>query len=137
MKGGVRECLCCQKELTGRSDKIYCDVHCKSAHQYQVTKTTGGTLFRQIDLQLKKNRAILKGYNKSGMAKVRSEVLFQEGFDPNFFTHYWKNKKGDVYLFVYEYGFLKRNERGRDKYVLVLWQEYMKRSKEVSTSKKK
>ncbi|ALM06429.1 hypothetical protein SB49_00330 [Sediminicola sp. YIK13] len=130
----VRRCKSCQKELTGRKDKRYCDVYCKSAHQYQVTKTTGGTLFRQIDSQLKKNRSILKGYNKSGMAKVRSEVLLKEGFDPNFFTHYWKNKKGDVYLFVYEYGFLKRNDRGRDKYVLVLLQEYMKPPKAKATS---
>jgi hypothetical protein len=38
-----------------------------------------------------------------------------------------KNQKGDVYLFVYEYGFLKRKENGKDKYVLILWQEYMKK----------
>jgi hypothetical protein len=56
---------------------------------------------------------------------VESKILLNLGFDPNFFTHYWKNQKGDVYLFVYEYGFLKFKERGRDKYVLILWQEYM------------
>lgn len=134
MKDVSRTCKSCQKELMGRKDKLFCDVYCKSAFQYQQTKSTGGTLYRQIDLQLKKNRAILKGYNKSGMAKVRSEVLLKEGFDPNFFTHYWKNQKGDVYLFVYEYGFLKRNERGSDKYVLVLWQEYMKFPKHKATS---
>ncbi|WP_348647002.1 hypothetical protein [Arenibacter sp. S6351L] len=48
-----------------------------------------------------------------------------EGFDPQFFTHYWKNQKGDVYLFVYEYGFLNKRHNGKDKYILVIWQDYM------------
>ncbi len=42
-----------------------------------------------------------------------------------FFTHYWKNAKGDVYLFVYEYGFLKKVENNNEKYVLIQWQDYM------------
>jgi hypothetical protein len=81
--------------------------------------------FFKVDKQLRQNRKLLKAYNKAGKATVRAETLIKEGFDPNFFTHYWKNKKGDVYLFVYEYGFLKRQERGKDKYVLIQWQEYM------------
>jgi len=56
---------------------------------------------------------------------VRAEVLLNKGFDTNFFTHYWKNQKGDAYLFVNEYGFLKRQENGREKYVLILSQENM------------
>ena len=79
----------------------------------------------RVDNQLKLNRKILKNYNKAGKATVRASILKQEGFDSNFFTHYWKNKKGEVYLFVYEYGFLKVNERSVDKYVLVKWQDYM------------
>jgi hypothetical protein len=51
------------------------------------------------------------------------------GFDANFFTHYWKNQKGEVYLFVYEYGFLRIKEQTNEKYVLVLWQEYMSKPK--------
>jgi hypothetical protein len=54
-------------------------------------------------------------------------MLTQEGFDPIFFTHYWKNTKGDVYFFVYEYGFLKRLEHGVEKYVLIKWQVYMEK----------
>ena len=56
---------------------------------------------------------------------IRTKVLKELGFDPKFFTHYWKNRKGEVYLFVYEYGFLKKDENGKDKYVLVIWQDYM------------
>jgi hypothetical protein len=49
------------------------------------------------------------------------------GFDSRFFTHYWKNKKGEVYLFVYEFGFLKINENQKEKYLLIQWQDYMKK----------
>ncbi|MCM4168449.1 hypothetical protein DHD08_12245 [Arenibacter sp. H213] len=41
------------------------------------------------------------------------------------FLEYWKNQKGDVYLFVYEYGFLKKTNMGKEKYLLVTWQDYM------------
>ena len=42
-----------------------------------------------------------------------------------FTKHNFKNKKGDVYLFVYEFGFLKREEQQQEKYILIHWQEYM------------
>ncbi len=67
----------------------------------------------------------MKDFNKAGKATVRKEVLIGEGFNPKFFTHYWKNNKGDVYLFCYEYGFMKKTENNKEKYVLVQWQNYM------------
>lgn len=118
-------CLYCDKKLEGRSDKKYCDVHCKSAYQYQRTKTAEPKFYNKVDNQLKLNRKILKHYNKAGKATIRASVFLEQGFNPNFFTHYWKNDKGDVYLFVYEYGFLKRKEHGVEKYILVIWQSYM------------
>ncbi len=122
------ECLYCGKQLVGRTDKKYCDLHCKSAYQYQKSKEIPERFYNKVDNQLKLNRKILKKYNKGGKVIVRAEVLLNLGFDPNFFTHYWKNKKGDVYLFVYEYGFLKKKENGKVKYVLILWQDYMTRT---------
>ncbi len=79
-----------------------------------------------VDNQLKLNRRILKAYNKAGKATVRVQILKSEGFNPKFITHYWKNLKGDVYLFAYEFGFLKRTENNKEKYVLIKWQPYMK-----------
>ena len=120
-----KDCLYCKQELTGRTDKKFCDPQCKSAYQYQQAKEQPERFYNKVDNQLKLNRKILKEYNKGGKVIVRSSMLTQEGFDPNFFTHYWKNSKGDVYLFVYEYGFLKRAEHGVHKYVLIKWQDYM------------
>jgi hypothetical protein len=64
------------------------------------------------DKQLKLNRRLLKNFNKAGKAVIRKEELLLEGFIPNHFTQYWKNKKGDVYLFCYEFGFLEKKENG-------------------------
>ncbi len=120
-----QECLHCGKQLEGRTDKKYCNLHCKSAYQYQKSKENPERFYDKVDNQLRLNRKVLKEYNKGGKVTVRTEVLLKLGFNQNFFTHYWKNQKGDVYLFVYEYGFLKRKEHGKEKYILILWQDYM------------
>ena len=122
-----QDCLHCKKLLKGRTDKKYCDLHCKSAYQYQKQKLEPKRFYNKVDNQLRLNRRILKEFNKGGKVIVRSEVLLDLGFDPHFFTHYWKNKKKDVYLFVYEYGFLAKKENGKEKYILILWQAYMER----------
>jgi hypothetical protein len=83
------------------------------------------SLFSTIDRQLKLNRRILKGYNRAGKAPVSKRVLIDEGFDPKYVTHYWKAKNGNVYLFCYEYGFMKSLENSLEKFVLVQWQPYM------------
>lgn len=119
------KCLYCDKELHGRTDKKYCNLHCKSAFQYKKAKEQPERFYNKVDNQLRLNRKILKEYNKGGKVTVRADVLLDLGFDPNFFTHYWKNQKRDVYLFVYEYGFFKKKENGKEKYVLVTWQDYM------------
>lgn len=118
-------CKACGKELTGRSDKLFCDLHCKSSYHYRKSLEEAPRFYNKVDNQLKQNRRILKSYNKAGKATVRSSVLESEGFNPKFFTHYWKNTKGDIYLFVYEYGFLKKKENNVEKYILVKWQNYM------------
>ncbi|PKV51564.1 hypothetical protein ATE84_3652 [Aquimarina sp. MAR_2010_214] len=117
-------CPHCKAEIMGRSDKKYCSIHCKSAHQYQKRKSEEA-LYYTIDKKLKTNRKLLKAYNKSGMSTIRKEKLLSEGFDPTYFTHYWKNKKGQIYLFCYEYGFLDLKENQKEKYLLVRWQDYM------------
>jgi len=119
-----RTCPICDSNVKGRTDKIFCSTKCKSIDQYE-KRQENEKFFLKVEKQLRVNRKILKRYNKSGFTTIRTTELLKEGFNPNFFTHYWKNQKGDVYLFVYEYGFLSRKEKGKEKYVLVLWQPYM------------
>lgn len=95
-----KECLYCNKELEGRTDKKFCDPQCKSAYQYQQAKEQPERFYNKVDNQLKLNRKILKEFNKGGKVTVRVEVLKELGFDSNYFTHYWKNTKGDIYLYM-------------------------------------
>ena len=119
------ECDYCNEPLLGRVDQRFCTPSCKSSYHFEKSKEMEASFFQKVDRQLKINRRILKNYNKAGKATVRAEKLLSEGFEPKHFTHYWKNKKGDVYLFCYEFGFLHRKENGREKFVLVQWQDYM------------
>ena len=120
-----KKCTACGKLLEGRSDKKFCDPYCKSSYHYKISLEATPRFYNKVDRQLKTNRRILKKYNKAGKATVRAEVIIAEGFNPKFFTHYWKNTKGDVYLFVYEYGFLTKIENHTNKYILIKWQPYM------------
>lgn len=124
----MKTCLYCGIEITGRSDKKFCNSHCKSSYHYDKSKESSTNLFRKIDKQLKVNRKLLKQFNKAGKSVIRKDKLLTSGFNPKFFTHYWKNQKGDVYLFCYEFGFLKKEEKNGIKYVLVEWQDYMNRA---------
>ncbi len=121
------KCLSCGKEISGRSDKKFCDVYCKSTYHYQKEKEQTPSFYRQVEKQLKLNRKLLKNFNKAGKSTIRATLLVEEGFNPNYFTHFWKNQKGEVYLFVYEFGFLRISENGKDKYILVKWQNYMEK----------
>ncbi len=121
------ECLFCGKELSGRAGKRFCDNQCRAHFHYQKNKDKEVSLFQQIDRQLKTNRRLLKEHNKAGKTTLRKQRLLDLGFDPNFFTHYWKAQNGKVYFFCYEYGFMPVKEKNIEKYVLVQWQEYMKK----------
>lgn len=118
-------CLECNKKLKGRRDKKFCTPYCKSSYHYKNNRDNENTFYESVLGQLRLNRSILKKYNKAGKAIVRKDELIKIGFNPNRFTHYWKNKNGDVYLFCFEFGFLERKENGKKKYILVKWQKYM------------
>jgi hypothetical protein len=108
-------CLSCHTAIVGRSDKKFCDDHCRSSH-YQLTKSDEPDLFRTVNRVLKKNREILSRLNPSGKVKVSRTVLLTAGFDLSFHTQVHKTANGNIYFFCYEYGYL---ELVRDEFLLV------------------
>ena len=118
-----RICLNCKEPLQGRVDKVFCNSYCKSNYHYEAKKNESASTFSKIDKQLKLNRRLIKNFNKSGKSTVRKQKLIDAGFNPRFFTHYWKNNKGQVYLFCYDVGFLSIKEKEFEKYILVDDQE--------------
>ncbi len=119
------KCLDCGKVLEGRKGKKFCNPHCKSSYHYRISSQKEGEIFKLVEGILKNNRKILGRYNRSGMTTIRKEDLIAEGFRPSFFTHYWKNSQGEVYWFVFEFGFKEIFHNERPKYLLVKWQGYM------------
>jgi hypothetical protein len=62
---------------------------------------------KTINHCLAKNRKVLETLlGKEEMSKTTKEKLLQEGFHFKYFTHCYTNKKGNVYYFCYEYGYL-------------------------------
>ena len=122
----MKKCVYCNAKIEGRVSKKYCNAHCRSAQQYVNIKNKEPR-FLEVQKILRSNRKILKVYNKAGKSTVRADLLLNEGFNPNYFTNYWKNSKSDIYLFVYEFGFMKLNHQNGKKYLLIKWQSFMER----------
>ena len=116
----------CSKVVKGRIDRQFCSKYCKSEHHYSKRKSSGKEYFKlKVDDILRKNRKVLAKYNKKSKTTIRKEDLLAEGFNPQFFTHYWKTKTGDTYLFCYEQGFKSVKDNNKDKFLLIQWQDYM------------
>lgn len=116
-----KECLACGKLLHGRTDKKFCNDYCRNAYNNNLKSATSAVV-RSINNLLLKNRRILEGVlGQEEMQKVSKEKLLQQGFQFKYLTHTYTNKKGNIYTFCYEYGYLplendwflivKRNEK--------------------------
>lgn len=116
-----RNCMACGKALKGRSDKKFCDDYCRNNYNNQV-KAPVTNQVRTINRALAKNRDILSRLLPEGeeMAKAPKEKLLEMGFQFRYLTHTYTNKKGNVYYFCYEYGYLPLDH---DWYLIVLRKE--------------
>ena len=106
MQSPPRLCLACGKAVKGRADKKFCDDYCRNAYNNDV-KSEANTHTRHINQVLKKNRGILAEFlGEEGMVKQTKSKFINKGFQFNYHTHQYANKKGQIYYFCYEYGFL-------------------------------
>jgi hypothetical protein len=104
---GSGKCLTCGKALKGRSDKRFCNDYCRSSYNNDL-KSAANNYIRNINNALGKNRRILESLLPATeeMAKANKEKLQRLGFQFKYFTHTYTNKKGTVYYYCYEYGYL-------------------------------
>ncbi|MEX6688997.1 hypothetical protein QTN47_15925 [Danxiaibacter flavus] len=100
-------CLACNKPLLGRTDKKFCNDYCRNAFNNQ-RKPANNSYIRSINNQLLKNRRILESLLPATeeMSKASKDKLTQLGFVFKYSTHSYVNKKGNVYFFCYDYGYL-------------------------------
>jgi hypothetical protein len=112
-----RKCPECGDIIVGRIDKKFCSDQCRNTYNNKLNSDVSNTV-RNINNILRKNRRILKEFNKqSGKSMVNKETLLTSGFNFTYITHTYTTKKGDVYHFCYEQGYLYLNDK--DLYLLV------------------
>ena len=107
METSEKKCIECNKTLKGRVDKKFCDDYCRNSYNNKLNSDTNGYV-RNINNTLRKNRRILEDTlpPTEEMAKITRSKMIEKGFLFKYFTHTYSNKKGNVYYFCYEYGYL-------------------------------
>jgi hypothetical protein len=100
-------CLCCNKPVKGRTDKKFCNDYCRNNYNNQL-KSTSNNLVRNTNHALGKNRRILESIIPDGeeMFKIKKETMINMGYLFKYSTHVYVNKKGSVYYYCYDYGYL-------------------------------
>jgi len=67
---------------------------------------SGNNYIRKINGILKKNRNILSEMNPGGKTRVHQSTVIRKGFDFTYITSRYITKKGTVYYFCYDQGYL-------------------------------
>jgi hypothetical protein len=108
MQTNAKTCIECNKPLKGRVDKKFCDDFCRNSYNNKLNSDTNGYV-RNINNTLRKNRRILEETVPAAeeMVKMTRSKLLEKGFQFKYYTHTYTNKKGNIYYFCYEYGYLQ------------------------------
>ena len=102
-----RTCTLCKNELSGRSDKKFCSVACKTEYHEKLAKVTFAATQR-IDKILHRNRSILleiMGKNDT-QKKVPRELLDQKKFNWHYITQYHINSQNKTVHYLYDFSWM-------------------------------
>ena len=101
-----KKCEECSREIVGRTDKKFCSDYCRNAYHKKLNKDTNN-LIRNTNNRLRKNYRILESFPlKDGKTTTPKTKLTDKGFDFEHITSIYTTKKGTVYYFVYDLGYL-------------------------------
>jgi len=100
-----KTCMSCGRTIKGRSDKKFCDDYCRSTYNNRLNGDANPCI-RTINNILRKNRRILEELIPDETAKTTRNRLVEKGFNFQYLTSTYTNKKGMMYYFCYEYGYL-------------------------------
>lgn len=99
-----RCCTFCGKELTGRSDKKFCDDMCRNNHAYQNGRAENEVV-NKINKSLLYNRNILRSITKKGRKIVKKQILVDKNFDFDVITGLYKTHRHQEYMLLYDYAY--------------------------------
>jgi hypothetical protein len=102
-----KRCLACEKPVSGRSDKKFCDDYCRNTY-HNHENSASNNYVRRINHVLLRNRKILESLlpDSEEMVRTHEDKLIDLGFQFRYHTHVYTTKKGQQYFFCYDYGYL-------------------------------
>lgn len=102
------KCPICEKEFTGRKDKVFCSIQCKNDYHVSLRAATKQTAF-PLDKVLHRNRSILLEIvgPKANKKMVLRSDLVRKNFQFKFLTHFNINSKGKTYYHVYDFAWME------------------------------
>jgi predicted nucleic acid-binding Zn ribbon protein len=103
-------CLECNAEVKGRSDKRFCNDYCRNLYHNKQNRDATNYI-RRVNNILRKNRRILNKFNPLAKTKIKETTLMEEGFNFAYHTNIYQTKKGTIYFYCYDLGYIK-NEDG-------------------------
>lgn len=98
-----RKCFLCGEYLKGRSDKKFCNDHCRNTYN-NLLKTNDEENIRSINQVLRKNRQILKESIFQDSSIVDIILLKGRGFVVEFHTHI-RLLDTKTYFYCYDIGY--------------------------------
>jgi len=106
-----KECLNCGEQIMfGRADKKFCGEACRTDFNNKVKlskRIQYPDFVRNITKILSSNYQIMSKLNTSNKTIVSEQHLKDLGFNFNYHTSCLTTKKGDVYHFCFDQGYLK------------------------------
>jgi len=99
--------------LNGRIDKVFCSDSCRIDYNNRIKMEKRVALpdfVKNIQKSITENYKILHKLKTSGATIISEEKLIKMGFDFNYITSYHTTKKGDIYRFCFDHGYLKIKE---------------------------
>lgn len=113
----IRSCIACNKPVSGRSDKKFCNDYCRNDFN-NARKADNPAIIKNINRVLARNREIMHSFFRGNETrrKIDRDKLIAEGFRFKYHTHKMINKKGIAYYFCYDTGYVSVD----DDHVLVI-----------------
>ena len=100
-----KTCPECGAKIVGWIDKKFCSDACRNSYNNKINKDSKN-LIRNTNNRLRKNYRILEALNPDKKTKTSRTKLIEKGFDFNYITSIYTTKKGTIYYFVYDQGYL-------------------------------
>lgn len=105
-----RYCKYCKQIISGRTDKKFCDINCRTAfHNSRLNEKE--SVIQKVNKILRKNRSVLKFLSPQGKTTVRKSLLLNQGFNFHYYTHHYTTKNDNTYTFCYDYGYLELEDQ--------------------------